>query len=100
MPLARDDIGSGPAVLLVHGFPTTRRLWSAVAPRLVEAGFRVVAPDLLGYGDSPDALDVGMGRQARELLALLDELGLAQAVVVAHDVGTAAAQLLTVTAPQ
>ncbi len=100
MPLARDDAGSGPAVLLVHGFPTTRRLWSGVAPRLVEAGLRVVAPDLLGYGDSPAAPGTSMSLQARALLALLDELGLAQAFVVAHDVGTAAAQLLTVAAPE
>src|SRR5205814_7633317 len=90
----------GPALLLVHGFPASRRLWSRVGPQLVEAGFRVIAPDLLGYGDSPDAPGVGMARQARELLALLDELNLEQAFVIAHDVGTAAAQLLTVAAPQ
>jgi len=100
MPLARDDSGSGPALLLLHGFPTTRGLWSGVRPLLVEAGFRVIAPDLLGYGESPGAEDVGMRRQARDLLALLDELALERAFVVAHDVGTAAAQLLTVEAPQ
>ena len=99
MPLARDDAGSGPALLLVHGFPSTRRLWSGVLQRLVAAGFRVIAPDLLGYGESPTADDVGMRRQARELLALLDELGIEKAFVVAHDVGTAAAQLLAVDAP-
>jgi pimeloyl-ACP methyl ester carboxylesterase len=99
MPLARDDAGAGPPILLVHGFPTTRRLWSGVVPRLVAAGFRVVAPDLLGYGESPSTDDIGMRRQSRELLALLDELSIEQAFVVAHDVGTAAAQILAVDAP-
>src|SRR3954470_3626153 len=99
MRLAREDGGTGPALLLVHGFPTTRRLWSGVMPRLVEAGFRVIAPDLLGYGESAGDGDGGMRRQARELLALLDELAIETAFVVAHDVGTAAAQILTVDAP-
>jgi haloacetate dehalogenase len=45
-----DDEGSGDPILLLHGFPTTRLLWKRVAPLLVEAGFRVVAPDLVGYG--------------------------------------------------
>jgi pimeloyl-ACP methyl ester carboxylesterase len=97
--LACDDLGAGRAVLLVHGFPTTRALWKGVAPRLVAAGFRVLAPDLAGYGDSPDAADVGMENQAQWLLELLDERGIEQVSLVAHDVGTAAAQILTVRAP-
>ena len=44
--------GSGPAVLLLHGHPQTHVVWRYVAPRLVRAGFSVVAPDLRGYGDS------------------------------------------------
>jgi len=44
--------GSGPAVLLLHGHPQTHVVWRHVAPRLVRAGFSVVAPDLRGYGDS------------------------------------------------
>jgi pimeloyl-ACP methyl ester carboxylesterase len=98
--LAFDDAGSGPGVLLLHGFPTTRRLWKDVAPRLLEAGLRVVAPDLAGYGDSPDLPDCGMAAQAAPLLELLDHLGLQQVFVAAHDVGTAAAQLLAVAAPR
>jgi len=97
---AFDDAGAGPPVLLLHGFPTTRRLWKDVAPRLVSAGFRVIAPDLLGYGDSPGAGNVGMKAQAAALLELLDGLGVQRAAVVAHDVGTAAAEILTVRAPE
>ena len=97
--LALDDSGDGPPVLLVHGFPATRGLWKDVAPRLASAGLRAIVPDLVGYGASPDAEDVGMERQAGWLLELLDELGIERATVVAHDVGTAAAQILTVQAP-
>ena len=96
---AFDDSGSGPPVLLVHGFPATRALWKDVAPRLVAGGFRAVVPDLIGYGASPDAPDVGMERQAGWLLELLDELQIDRAAIVAHDVGTAAAQILTVRSP-
>ena len=97
--MARDDAGSGAPVLLVHGFPTSRKLWAGVSARLVQAGLRAIAPDLMGYGDSPDAPDVGMESQAAWLLELLDELRLDQVYLVAHDVGTAAAQLLAIRAP-
>ncbi len=97
---ALDDSGSGAPALLVHGFPTTRRLWKDVFPRLTAAGLRVLAPDLLGYGDSPSAPDVGMENQARWLLELLDERGIDRVTLIAHDVGTAAAQILTVRWPE
>ncbi len=45
--------GEGPPVLLLHGHPRTGATWHKVAPRLVEAGFTVVCPDLTGYGASP-----------------------------------------------
>jgi pimeloyl-ACP methyl ester carboxylesterase len=96
---ALDDQGGGRPVLLVHGFPTSRALWKGVAPRLAAAGLRVLAPDLMGYGDSPGAEDVGMENQAQWLLELLDERGIGQVSLVAHDVGTAAAQILAVRAP-
>src|SRR3989454_416368 len=97
-----DDFGAGQPVLLIHGFPTTRRLWSQVARRLAEAGYRVIAPDLVGYGESEPApgVGVGMANQTRWMLELLDRLGIQQAAVVAHDVGTAAAQLMLVRAPE
>lgn len=97
-----DDDGTGPAVLLLHGFPATGRLWSRVAPALISAGYRVLVPDLPGYGESDAAPGEGvdMGHQARWLLELSDALGIARAAVVAHDVGSAAAQLLLSMAPQ
>lgn len=96
-----DDVGEGLPVLLLHGFPATRYLWSRVAP-LLAAGFRVLVPDLVGYGasDAPAGVRIDMASQARWLLEALDALGVARAVVVAHDVGSAAAQLMVTGAPQ
>jgi pimeloyl-ACP methyl ester carboxylesterase len=100
--IALDDIGAGPPVLLLHGFPATRRLWARVAPALAAAGFRVLVPDLAGYGASEAAagVRVDMLSQARWLLEALDVLGIAQAAIAAHDVGSAAAQLMVASAPQ
>jgi haloalkane dehalogenase len=68
--------------------------------RISQAGFRCIAPDLLGYGESPSAADVAMAAQVPYVLALFDELELEQVDLVAHDVGTAAAQLLALQYPQ
>jgi haloacetate dehalogenase len=97
-----DDHGRGAPVLLLHGFPATRRLWAGVVPPLVEAGFRVLVPDLAGYGASsaPPGVSLDMASQARWMLQLLDRLGIAGAAIVAHDVGSAAAQLMLVDAPE
>jgi pimeloyl-ACP methyl ester carboxylesterase len=100
--IALDDIGSGPALLLLHGFPATRRLWAHVAPALSQDGYRVIVPDLVGYGQSAGDADipVDMARQARWLLEMLNAAEIEQVVVIAHDVGSAAAQFLVVAAPQ
>jgi pimeloyl-ACP methyl ester carboxylesterase len=100
--IALDDAGEGVPVLLLHGFPATRQLWSRVAPSLIEAGFRVLVPDLVGYGasEAPAGVRVDMASQARWMLQLLDTLGVARVAVVAHDVGSAAAQLMLASAPQ
>jgi pimeloyl-ACP methyl ester carboxylesterase len=97
-----DDVGEGVPVVLLHGFPATRYLWSRVAPLLATAGFRVLVPDLVGYGASEAAAGVriDMASQAHWMLEVLDALGVARAVVVAHDVGSAAAQLMVAGAAQ
>jgi 2-hydroxymuconate-semialdehyde hydrolase len=97
-----DDEGRGEPVLLLHGFPTTRLLWKGVVPYLVQGGFRAVVPDLVGYGDSicPPGAEPDLASQARWMLGLLDSLGLPRAAIVAHDVGTAAAQILVARAPE
>src|SRR5437762_6755602 len=88
------DEGLGPPALLLHGFPTTKRLWDGTIPHLCSAGFRCIAPDLAGYGlsESPADGEARMERQARWLVELLDALQVDSALVVAHDVGSAQAR--------
>src|SRR3954468_1326971 len=93
------DEGKGDPVVLLHGFPTSRLLWQRVVPGLSER-FRVLAPDLLGYGNSSGDGPVDLASQADALLRLFDVLDLPRVALVAHDVGTAAAQILAVRAPE
>ncbi len=93
----RDDIslsvheqGSGPAVLLCHGFPDLAYGWRHQLPALAAAGYRAIAPDQRGYGASsrPHAVEAyGMTELAGDLVALLDALGIDRAVLVGHDWG-------------
>jgi 2-hydroxymuconate-semialdehyde hydrolase len=97
-----DDVGDGHPVLLLHGFPATRYLWSRVVPLLAKAGYRLLVPDLVGYGSSvaPAGVLLDMASQSRWMLEMMDVLGIAQASVIAHDVGSAAAQIMVANAPQ
>jgi pimeloyl-ACP methyl ester carboxylesterase len=79
--------GRGPAVLLLHGYTQTSRMWRPLIPRLAEK-FTVIAPDLPGIGDSEvpaDGLD--MKTAAIRVHALVKSLGIAKARVVGHDIG-------------
>lgn len=82
--------GSGPSVVLLHGFPETARAWKQAAPILADR-FTVTAPDLPGYGFSrierPDEYDFSKRGMARDLRAFLDALGLLPAHFVGHDRG-------------
>jgi pimeloyl-ACP methyl ester carboxylesterase len=100
--IALEDAGEGAPILLLHGFPATRCLWSRVAPLLTGARFRVLLPDLVDYGESeaPARARIDMASQARWMLELLDALGITRATVVAHDVGSAAAQLMVAGTPE
>ena len=79
-----------PLVVLLHGFPELGFSWRHQVPALVDAGFRVVVPDLRGFGrsDAPDDVAAyAVPEHARDVLALLDRAGVEQAVVVGHDWG-------------
>src|ERR1051325_2446369 len=80
--LAHDDTGDGPVVVLIHGHPFNRGMW---APQLtaLRARFRVIAPDLRGYGDSPVTPGtVPMAQLAADVGHLLDRKGIASAALV------------------
>src|SRR5512135_3333503 len=88
------EAGKGPAVLLLHGFPDSRRLWNEVSPALVAAGFRVLAPDLRGYGRSeapPQVGDYSLGHIVADLRTLIARLARDEPVrVIGHDWGAVA----------
>jgi haloalkane dehalogenase len=96
-----DDAGSGAPILLLHGFPATRYLWSEVVPLLIGREIRAIVPDLVGYGASAPqrGARIDMASQARWMWELLDVLRIQRIFLVAHDVGSAAAQLMVATAP-
>jgi pimeloyl-ACP methyl ester carboxylesterase len=80
--IAYDDLGHGDALLLVHGHPFDRTMWRPQAERYSRAGWRVIVPDLRGYGEST----VGPGKTtldvfARDITGLLDRLGVDTFVV-------------------
>jgi pimeloyl-ACP methyl ester carboxylesterase len=83
-----DDMGSGPAVCLIHGFPLDRRMWWPQVQALVSAGYRVITPDLRGFGDS-DAPEgpYTMELFADDLVALLESLGVERSVVGGMSMG-------------
>jgi len=81
------EAGRGPAVVLLHGYAETSRMWRPLMPQLSDR-HRVIAPDLPGIGGSAipkDGLD--MASAARRIHALIRQLGVEHAVVVGHDIG-------------
>jgi pimeloyl-ACP methyl ester carboxylesterase len=92
----RDD-GRGRPVLLLHGFPDSSYVWRKQIGPLVEAGFRVVTPDLRGFGasDKPQDLDAyRLTTLLADVIVMLDALGVERADVVGHDWGAVLAWLL------
>ena len=86
-PLAYDDRGSGPAIVFLHGHPFSRAMWAAQLDVLGDE-FRVVAPDLPGYGESPPVPGtLPMRGMADAVLGLLDALGIEHATVVGLSMG-------------
>ncbi|MGH8093256.1 MAG: alpha/beta fold hydrolase [Chthoniobacterales bacterium] len=79
--------GHGPALLLLHGYAETSRMWKPIMPRLAEK-FTVIAPDLPGIGDSAiPANGLDMKTSAIRIHALARKLGVEKARVVGHDIG-------------
>lgn len=94
--LAYDRTGSGPAVLLLHGWPGDRTDYRAVVP-LVARSADVIVPDLRGFGESDKhpaepARQYNAAAQARSIAGLIGELGLGQVVLAGYDIGSRIAQ--------
>lgn len=88
--LSVHDAGRGPAVVLCHGFPELARSWRHPFGAMVDAGFRVIAPDQRGYGSSdvPKAVeDYDIVHLTNDLVGLLDTLEIERAVFAGHDWG-------------
>ena len=94
--------GSGPLVVLAHGFPDIALTWRLQVPALVAAGYRVVAPDMRGYGASARPEPVEAYRSdvlGDDLIGLLDHEGVERAHFVGHDWGAATVWPLGLTHP-
>uniref|UniRef100_A0A8C6FBU2 Epoxide hydrolase 2 n=1 Tax=Monodon monoceros TaxID=40151 RepID=A0A8C6FBU2_MONMO len=84
------ELGSGPAVCLCHGFPESWFSWRYQIPALAQAGFRVLAVDMKGYGESSAPSEIeeySMEVLCNDMVTFLDKLGIAQAVFIGHDWG-------------
>lgn len=84
--------GTGPLVLMLHGFPDTAHTWDDLRSRVAAKGYRAVSPFMRGYHPTaiPDR-DADQETLARDVLALVDALGASEAVVIGHDWGASAA---------
>ena len=95
--------GVGPAVVFCHGFPGLWHSWRHQLPVVADSGFRAIAVDMRGYGqtDRPaDASEYGNQTIVADLTGLLDALGEEQAVFVGHDFGAQAAWATALHAPE
>lgn len=90
--LAYTDKGEGDVILLVHGVPSSSWLYRRMIDPLVSKGFRVIAPDMLGFGnsDSPEGYDIySNSNQGQRLLELMESLGIQEWTQIVHDAGGA-----------
>jgi len=97
--------GAGPPVLLLHGHPQSHVTWAEVAPRLVNAGYRVVVSDLRGYGDSSrpaggaNHINYSKRVMARDQVAVMHSLGHERFSLIGHDRGGRVAHRLALDHP-
>ena len=92
--------GSGPPLLMLHGYPQTHAMWNKIAPRLAE-DFTVVCPDLRGYGDSakvegdPEHINYSKRTMGQDQVDVMKALGFDQFFLVGHDRGGRVSHRLT-----
>ena len=93
---------NAPPIILIHGFISSNLLWSATLLPLARAGFRVIAPDLPGYGysDKPDDAEYTIASQARNVVGLMDRLGIEKATIAGASYGGAVAATMALEYPE
>ncbi len=97
------DEGEGPLIVLCHGFPELAFSWRKQVPALTAAGFRVLAPDMRGFGRSSAPAEVeayDIVSLTGDLCGLLDSLGEQNAIFIGHDWGASLVWQLSVLAPE
>src|SRR5256885_14483879 len=84
---------ASPPLFLIHGFTASTLVWSEVLLPLADAGFRVIAPDLVGFGfsEKPRSFEYTIDAHARIIVGLMDKLGLERAPLVGSSYGGAIA---------
>jgi haloalkane dehalogenase len=82
-----EGAADAPVALLLHGYPESSYMWRHLLPALAEAGWRGVAPDLAGLGESPPDPPGTWERHRESIERFHDELGLGEVVLVVHDWG-------------
>ena len=91
-----------PPIVLIHGYTASVYVWKTVAPMLAEAGFRVIAVDLIGFGysEKPSWFDYSIKSQARMVSRFMDRLGLGHATIAGSSYGGAVAATITLDNPE
>ena len=95
-----EEQGDGPAIIFVHGIPTSPALWRDVIPQV--SGARCIAWEMVGYGESiPEGpgRDLSVKRQAQYLRRFMEALGIERAILVGHDLGGGVVQIAAVRDP-
>jgi len=101
--MAVHELGDGPPVLLVHGFPELAFSWRHQLPALADAGYRAIAPDMRGYGGTdkpPQVSEYTVQKLIGDLEGLLDALSIEKALVVGHDWGALVTWQMALLAPE
>jgi len=97
------DYGTGTPVLFIHGFPDSKYLWRHQVQAIADAGYRVIVPDLLGYGGASKPAEVSayaLPNILDDLIGLLDALSIDKVHIVGHDWGGTVAWLLAGNFPE
>src|SRR5215204_1187520 len=91
-----------PTIILIHGYTASLYVWKTVAPMLADAGFHVVALDLIGFGysEKPKWFDYAISSQARIVARFMNRLGIGRATIVGSSYGGAVAATLALDYPE